>query len=367
MDLHKILDNFNVKGTIHHIKEFGSGHINSTFKVKTAEQCFPNYILQRINHQVFQNVPELSENIQRITKHIKSKLENQYPAHEVETRVLSVIMTHSNNGYHKDESGNYWRLYKFIENSNTFDFLQSTTQAESLGRTFGEFHGSLCDFPSPNLFETIPDFHNVAYRIKQLNKSIRQNSHGRLHEVKKEVSYLLQFEDEMKKILRLGKSGVLPPRIVHQDTKLSNVLFDSNGEVLCVIDLDTTMHGYLCYDFGDAVRGGMNTGKEDDENLDNVSVDMDLFKAFAQGYAESTKKIITQAEIKSLCFGVKLLIYEQAVRFLNDYLDNDQYYRTHKEKHNLLRARAQIALFKDVLLQYEEMEQFVLSLYLKQN
>jgi Ser/Thr protein kinase RdoA (MazF antagonist) len=363
MDLVKIAGAFKLNGNVEKVEKFGDGLINSTYRIVTDANAKNEYILQDINNAIFKNVDELSQNIVRITDHIKGKLSSIYSTDELERRVLNVVYTHEGNSFaHIDNK--YWRVFYLIEGSKTVENLESFEQAKSAGKAFAEFQGMLRDLNNPPLFETLPGFHNTAMRIDNFKKTVDKDPVGRVAEVKEEIDFLLQFEDEMKSIVRKGDNGELPLRVVHQDTKLSNILFDSkSGDALCVIDLDTTMPGYLCYDFGDAVRGSMNNGKEDDENLNNVGLNMELFKGFASGYYEGSKGWISKEEIETLAFGAKLLTYEQSVRFLDDYIDGDNYYKTFKEKHNLIRARAQMAYFKDLNSKFDQINTFVKELY----
>ena len=363
MDLNRIVKYFEIEGTLAEISPLGNGHINSTYKVLTAEKNAPDYVLQLINQNILKNIPALTENIIRITNHLRSKIEKDYSTEELYRKVLTVVYTKEGKAYHQDTDGNHWRVFRFIDNSKTIEVLERSEQAIAMGRAFGEFQRLLIDLPEPPLVEILPDFHNTSKRIDTFKKTISENRFGRLAAVRNEVDFLLSFETEMKSIVEKGEAGRIPLRIIHQDTKLSNILFDTNDEVLCVIDLDTVSLGYLCYDFGDAIRGGMNTGKEDDENLENVSLNMSFFKAFAKGYYQASTAFITPAEVDTLAFGIQLMSYEQAVRFLDDYLNGDQYYKTHKEKHNLIRARAQIAFFKDTLKHFDEMDAYVKHLY----
>lgn len=363
MELYNVVSKFNISGKVIDISTFGAGLINSTYKVETESNSTSNYILQTINNDIFKNVPQLTNNIVRVTEHIKRKLNQQYSSIELDRHSLTVIYTNDGEGFFKDEKGIYWRMFLLIEGSKTIEILENAEQAEDTGRAFGEFQELLTDLPEPKLFDVLPGFHNTAMRIENLKIRVKKDPCNRLAEVKEEVEYLLQFEDEMKSIVKKGEEGILPLRIVHQDTKLSNILFDENNDPLCVIDLDTVMPGYLCYDFGDAVRGGMNTGKEDDEDLSNISINMELFKGFAKGYSAATKNFITKEETDTLVFGARLLTYEQSVRFLDDYLNGDKYYKTLKDKHNLIRTRAQIAYFKDLTTHYKEMDKYVKDLY----
>ena len=363
MNLNNIAEQFDLSGNIESISTFGNGHINTTYKIETSN-CEFDYVLQSINTDIFKNVDHLSDNISRILSHIKDKLSLVFPSDEIYRRSLTLVETKLGEKYYIDDKGNYWRVFIFISNSETIEFFKNEEYAYFAGAAFGDYQWMLSDLPSPLLYDTIPNFHNTLSRIAQFKKTIAADSHNRLATVQKEVDFLLSFEEEMNSIIKLGDKGLIPKRIVHQDTKLSNILFDKNGELLCVIDLDTTMPGYLCYDFGDAVRGGMNTGAEDDENIENVAIDMKLYKSFVKGYAATTKNFILESEIQTLAFGAKLITYEQSIRFLEDYLNGDVYYRCHKPNHNLIRARAQIALLQSIINNYDDMESFVNLAYL---
>ena len=363
MNLNNIVEQFDIRGKIESISAFGSGHINTTYRVETSN-CEFDYVLQSINTDVFKNIDYLSDNISRILSHIKNKLSLVFPSDEIFRRSLTLVKTKYGDSYYKDNDGIYWRVFIFITNSETIDFFKNEEYAYLAGAAFGDYQWMLSDLPSPLLYDTIPNFHNTPSRIAQFKKTIALDSYNRLADVQKEVDFLLSFEEEMSSIIKFGKQGIIPKRNIHQDTKLSNILFDKNGELLCVIDLDTTMPGYLCYDFGDAVRGGMNTGAEDDEDIENVSVDMNLYKSFVKGYAATTKNFILESEIRTLAFGAKLITYEQCVRFLEDYLNGDVYYKCHKPKHNLIRAKAQIALLQSIISNYDDMESIVKLTYI---
>jgi len=362
MDLLNIVKHFNIDGDIANISAFGNGHINTTYKVEVNNGDY-DYVLQSINTNIFKNVDHLSENILRISEHIKHKLEAVFSETEMLRRSMTVVKTKKNELYYTDNIDIVWRMFIFIKDSQTVEILSNTEYAYLAGAAFGDYQWMLSDLPSPSLFDIIPHFHNTPSRIAHLKKTIAADSHNRLAEVQKEVDYLLRFEKEMNLIIKLGDKGIIPKRIVHQDTKLSNILFNKNGELLCVIDLDTTMLGYLCYDFGDAVRGGMNAAAEDEETIENVSLNMEYFKAFAKGYAATTNVFISNEEIKTLAFGAKLITFEQSVRFLDDYINGDKYYRCTKPKHNLIRTRAQIALLKSIIINFNTMEAIVLECF----
>ncbi len=358
INIEGVVNQFKIEGTFKEAKIFGDGLINTTYKVKTNEDDKPNYLLQIINHHIFKNVAELTRNIQRVTDHLRSKLE-MIEGSDLKRQVLTPIDTLDGKGYVKDGDGNYWRIFLFIENARSYNQLSNANQAYVGGKAFGQFQSRLSDLAGEPLYPVLPDFHNTEMRIMNFIERVKLNPVGRLKEVQAEVDFLMERSEEYKKIVQMGREGILPERIVHQDTKFNNVLLDENDEILCVIDLDTVMPGYVCYDIGDAIRNGANTGLEDDRNLDNVGMNIDLFEGFIKGFIEETKDVLTPAEIDTLAFGAKLLTYEQAVRFLDDYIDGDNYYKVNAPDHNLVRTRAQIKLLKSMEEQFDHMEAIV--------
>ncbi|MFA5463171.1 MAG: aminoglycoside phosphotransferase family protein [Dysgonamonadaceae bacterium] len=338
------------------VKPLGAGHINDSFKVKSGDK---EYVLQRINHSVFKNVPELQNNILRVTTHIRKKLEDKNVS-DIDRKVLTFIPAHDDKLFYEDEDGNYWRMMHFISDSKSYDSINPEL-AYRAGLAFGEFQKMLVDLPGEQLFETIPNFHNMEFRLDQFRASVRSNLAGRLMEVNNLVKEIEARAEEMTKPERLHREGKLPKRTNHCDTKVNNILFDKNDEVLCVVDLDTVMPGYVLSDFGDFMRTGANTGKEDDTNLDNVSIDLDIFEGYTKGYLQNAASFLTDVEIENLAFGAKLLTYMQTVRFLTDYLDGDTYYKIKSGKHNLERTLAQFKLLQSMEENFDKMQQIVLE------
>ncbi|NPA36347.1 MAG: aminoglycoside phosphotransferase family protein [Chlorobi bacterium] len=358
-NIKKIVEQFKTEGTFDNAKVFGDGLINTTYRVETKEEDAPNYLLQIINHHIFKNVPELTKNIKRVTDHIRSKLE-KVPGADLKRQVMTPIDTIDGKGYvYEEAEDRYWRMFLFIEGARSYNQLSNEQQAITGGKAFGQFQKMLSDLPGEPLYPVLPDFHNTEMRIENFKKRVADDPVGRLKEVQEEVDFLMERSEEYKKIVKMGREGIIPERIVHQDTKFNNVLLDENDEILCVIDLDTVMPGYVCYDIGDAIRNGANTSKEDDPNLDNININMDLYRGFIKGYLSEAIDFLTEAEIETLAFGAKLLTYEQAVRFLDDYIDGDNYYRIEYPEHNLVRTRAQIKLLKSMEEKYDEMENIV--------
>ena len=336
------------------IEPLGKGHINDSYRVGTDEK---EYVLQRINHNIFKNVHELQNNIHRVTSHIRTKLIEKGVT-DVERRVITLIPTHDGALYYKDVNGDYWRLMIFIKDSKSYDDINPDL-AYRAGMAFGEFQKMLEDIPGEPLFETIPNFHNMENRLESFRESVKANKAGRLDEVADLVKEIEDRAEEMCKAERMHREGKLPKRINHCDTKVNNILFDNDDQVICVVDLDTVMPGYVLSDFGDFIRTGANTGAEDDKNLDNVSVNLDIFEAYAKGYLKHAASFLTDTEIENLPYGAKLLTYMQTVRFFTDYIDGDTYYKIAYPQHNLVRTKAQFKLLQSLEENYEKMQQIV--------
>jgi hypothetical protein len=249
-------------------------------------------------------------------------------------------------------------MMPFIENSKSYEEINPEL-AYRAGLAFGDFQKTLADLPGGPLFETIPNFHNMESRLVTFRQAVKDNKSGRLSEVADLVAEIEARADEMCKIERLGREGKLPKRTNHCDTKVNNILFDENDQVLCVVDLDTVMPGYVSSDFGDFIRTGANNGAEDDKNLDNVSVNLDIFEGYAKGYLESAASFLTDDEIENLAFGAKLLTYMQTVRFFADYIDGDLYYKIAYPEHNLVRTKAQFKLLQSLEKNFDKMQEIV--------
>ena len=356
-DLTPIIKQFPAVGEVQEIKALTSGLINQTYLVKTADENEPNYVLQRINNNIFCDVDMLQHNIEVVTNHIRQKL---VAANEddIERKVLRFIPATDGKTYYNDESG-YWRVSVFIPESQT---LEAVTPESSYlaGLKFGEFQAMLADVPE-QLGEIIPKFHNMEFRLQQLREAVADNKAGRLAEVQDIVDAIEKDAEKMCSAEQLHREGKLPKRICHCDTKVSNMMFDMEGKVLCVIDLDTIMPSFIFSDFGDFLRSAANTGREDDKDLDNVNFNMDIFKAFAEGYLKSAKVFLTPLEIENLPYAAALFPYMQTVRFLADYINGDTYYKTQYPEHNLVRSKAQFKLLQSVEAHQAEMQAFIQS------
>ena len=342
----EIAKQFALEGEIVTIKPLGEGFINDTVVV-TTEGDAPNYILQRKNHIVFPDVPGMMDNILAVTNHIKSKVAD--PMRET----LTVVPAKDGKLYVKDGE-NFWAVCLFIADTSSYDRADSPELAYQGGVGIGRFQALLADFDKP-LNETIKGFHNIRHRFNQWDATIAADPVGRVKELEEEIGWIESRREEMMKFWSLVEDGTIPTHVTHNDTKISNILFDRpTGKVLCAIDLDTVMSSTSLNDFGDAIRSYTNTGAEDDPNLDNVSMSIEMFRAYAEGYL-SEQKSLCASELEWLAFSGRYITYEQVLRFLMDYIDGDKYYKTAYADHNLVRTRAQYKLLRSMEEQYADM------------
>ncbi|MBC7921574.1 MAG: aminoglycoside phosphotransferase family protein [Ferruginibacter sp.] len=345
--LSAVVGQFRTGGTCLAAVPHGTGHIHDTFRVPNARPGGPDYLLQRINHRVFARVPELMDNIRRVTEHLR---------HHAGRLTLTLVPTREGKNYYQDDGGSYWRMYLFIAGARSYDLAQTTGQAYQGGRAFGQFGAWLADLPGAPLVETIPDFHNVETRLGAFREVLKTDPLGRAGEVAREIDFVEARAAEMPTLLRLGRAGTIPLRTTHNDTKFNNVLLDAEGQARCVVDLDTVMPGYVGYDFGDSIRTLVNTAAEDEADLGKIGLHLPFFEAYARGFLEETAHFLTPAERNTLAFGCRLLPFLMGLRFLTDHLGGDLYYKIHFEGHNRQRARAQFRLLECLEAQYSTLQ-----------
>ena len=324
------------------IVSFGTGHIHNTYKI-TKQTTGESFLLQHINHKVFKDVAGMMQNIKQVTAHLAKRLDNKYPGFTT----LEVIPTLDNQLFFYQKNYGYWRLCTFIENSIGYDKAISAQQAAEAGKAFGLFQALLSDMQATQLNTTIPDFHNMAYRIDNLDKAVITDAKGRLQEVSTEISFVNTRRKQMIEFYQEIASGKLPIRITHNDTKFNNVLLDvKTHQAKAVVDLDTVMPGSLLYDFGDAIRTICNTCEEDEADTENIDFSIPFFKAFSESYFKEVGQTLTQKEKSLLVFSAKYMTMIMGVRFLTDYLEGDVYYKINHKKHNLQRVKAQFRLIE---------------------
>ena len=347
-----IAKNFEIEGEILAISPINSGLINSTYLLKTQDGS-PDYILQKKNPVVFPNIPAMMDNIEKVTLHIKNKVKIE--GGNPEREVMTVIPTKGGALYFEDEEKNFWTVSLFIPNTISYEKATNELLARRGGEGIGKFQRQLEDFKEP-LYPTIEGFHDMAFRFRQWDDALKNGRKDRLQEVAKEIEWVEKRRPKIEEFWKLVETGVLPKRVTHNDTKLSNILFDKEGNVLCVIDLDTVMNNTPLADFGDAIRSFANTGAEDDKDLDNVNLDLTIYKAYKDGYLQEAGKMLNKKELEYLPFAPQYITYEQVMRFLMDYIQGDTYYKINYPDHNLVRTRAQMKLLESMEENESEMK-----------
>lgn len=350
-ELSKLAEQFCIEGAVDSVRPLGDGFINDTFIVRTKGDA-PDYILQRKNKNIFPDVPAMMDNISKVTDHIRRRViaGGGDPLREV----LTVIPARDGRLYYLDENDDYWAVCVFISDTVAYDNADTPELARKGGEGIGKFQSQLSDFTEP-LAETIPGFHDIRHRFAQWDEAVAADAAGRVSELKEEIAWIEKRRQRMLDFWEKVEDGTIPRRVTHNDTKISNILFDKKGEVLCVIDLDTVMSSTSLNDFGDAIRSYTNTGAEDDRDLSRVRMSMEMFSAYTDGYLSRRAGELIQSEIDYLAFSALYITYEQVLRFLMDYIDGDKYYKVKYPGHNLVRTHAQYKLLRSMEEQYDEM------------
>ncbi len=345
MDKEHILCHFQLRYPAVSVEAYGNGHINQTYLVKTNGE--EDYILQRVNGTVFPQPDKLMENVIKTTLFLKEKIEKTGGNPRRET--LTIIPVKDGKSYFRDEEGQYWRVYLYIEDAIVLNAVERLEDFYESGIAFGRFQAMLSDFPADTLYEVIPDFHNTKKRYDLFEKAVELDIAGRKEEVKKEIDFIRERREETSILYDMLERGEMPLRVTHNDTKLNNVMLDGKThKALCVIDLDTVMPGLSVHDFGDAIRFGANTAAEDEPDISKVSLSLEHYEAYRKGFLEGCGGRLTETEIRMMPMGAKMMTLECGMRFLTDYLQGDTYFKVAREKHNLDRCRCQLALVADM-------------------
>ena len=351
--------NFQIRGTEEEkqnnlsVIAIGGGLINDTYLVNIFNALpgreVESYVLQRINTDVFANIDELMNNIDKVSRHLKLKNGSH-------GRYLSIIPTNGNRLFWKGNDKDVWRMFNYIPNSISYPLAPNGNFLYEAGRAYGKFQYDLHDFSDSELYETIPDFHNTKKRMDIFRKAVDDDKFDRAHAVNEEISYLESQSNLASFIVDLMNQGMLPRRVTHNDAKLENVLFDATtNKALCVVDYDTCMSGSMLFDFGDAIRSMANQTAEDEIDISKVKFDINAYEHFTRGYLKEVAPVITDAEKKFLHFGAIVITFEQTLRFLTDFLLGDVYFKIDCLEHNMIRARNQLELLKGMLAKKDEM------------
>lgn len=354
-----ICESFRVEGEFVSAVPYGSGHINDTKLVTMKKDGGEvKYVLQRINNNVFKDPAALMKNYVGVTTYLGNIIEKNGGDKMRET--LNVIKTVDGKDFYLSQSGEYWRMLVFVDDSLSYDIVEDPEQFYQSAVAFGNFQYLLRDYPADTLHETIPNFHNTPDRLRLFEEALRADVCGRAKDVQKEIDFVLARREFAGTLEKARAEGRLPLRVTHNDTKLNNILFDKKtGNALCIVDLDTIMPGYSVNDFGDSIRFGATTALEDERDLSKVNFDISLYELYVKGFIEGTKGGLTECEMELLPVGAVMMTYECGTRFLTDYLAGDTYFRTSREGHNLDRARNQFKLVSDMEARLDEMRAIV--------
>lgn len=354
----EILCMFRASGRKPGFEPFGNGHIHDTWAVSIAEREGYEYIIQRLNNNVFRNIPGLQENIERVTEHIRQRPLTPRGS-DLSGNSLTLIRAKDGKSWITDDNGDFWRMYLFIRDHRSYNIVDSPEKAFEGGRAIGQFQSMLSDLPGKPLNETIPWFHNIEKRLETFFMVLGKDICKRASAAAEEIKFIADRAEKMTIIEKAGREGSIPLRITHNDTKFNNILFDNNDKALCLIDLDTVMQGYVHYDFGDSIRTAASSAAEDEKDLSRVKINSGLFEAFARGYIGESGDFLTAEEKELLAIAPQVITYTMAVRFLTDFLDGDHYYKIHNPDHNLQRARAQLKLVESMEQEYGEMASII--------
>ncbi len=334
-------------------KPFGGGHINDTFLIEIYEGA-EKFVLQKINKNVFRTPSHVIQNIELYLNHLHEKGENQ----------LNTFKTDSGKAFFIDDSGDYWRMFNAVENATSFEVIERKNQAYEAAKAFGKMQRLILDLKPEDFRETIPAFHDLDKRYQKFDKVFTCAKKERLFSAENEISFVNEQRKVSDLVTELTESGKLPVRLTHNDTKLNNVLLDKKtGKGICVIDLDTLMPGLVLYDFGDMVRTFTSPVPEDEKDSSKVILRNEIFEALSKGYLSELSNVLTDTEKQHLITGAKYMILIIGLRFLTDYLENDVYFKTAYEDHNLVRARNQFALLKDLLNKEEELKSIITTYF----
>ena len=364
IELESVPFNFQIPGTnedtIFSVTAIGGGLINDTYLVKNSlpfgevgktTDPAAQFILQRINTNVFLNVRELMINMHKVSLHLQSKSNDH-------GHCLSIIPTKDGRLFWErnvnKEEKEVWRMLNYISGVS-YPLATNNNLLYEAGRAFGKFQYDLRDFSSSELYDTIPDFHNTQKRLEDFRKAVKDDKFDRANAVKEEICYIESKSDLASFITDLMNEGLLPKRVTHNDTKLDNVLFDPmTNKALCVVDYDTIMSGCMLFDFGDGIRSS-NSNAESSTDTSKVAFDIDAYQHFTKGFLEEVAPMITGIERECLHMGAIVITFEQTIRFLTDFLLGDVYFKIDYSEQNKIRGRNQMELLKGMLAKKDEM------------
>lgn len=362
-ELQRIIDQFAIQGHVTHIEQINKGYINRTYYVETLSDRghVHKYTLQRINTNVFPDVDALMDNFKLTTEHLYGRL--NLPGRHARGSVHSLRQTKSGQPYLRDDSG-CWRMVTFFDDVYSVDIPKDTDVFYNAGIAFGNFINEMSDVDVEDVKVVIPNFHNTLDRYRNLEESIEKDPKGRASRVLKEIAFVRERADKYGMISQALEKGEIPTRVTHNDCNLNNILFDSETNLpVAIIDLDTVMPSSPLYDFGDSIRIGTNTAKDDEKDLRKVSCNLALYEAYARGYLEACGKLLTKKELELLPYAALIITAEDGIRFLMDYIDGDTYFHIYYPDQNLDRARTQLKLVEDMEKKLPEIKKILQRIY----
>lgn len=340
-----VAEKFALEGKILSLCPYGEGHINRTFLLTTDKK---RYILQKMNTLVFKDPCGLMKNICAVTSYLKAR----------GRETLEVVPLKSGESFLFGEE--CFRVYKFIEDTVALQSTGEESVFEEVGRAFGAFQRDLCGFDASTLCEVIPHFHDTPKRFRDFAEATEKDTAERRHSCEAEIRFVWERKDTFSSVTEGLADGSVPCRVTHNDTKLNNILLDARTEkARAIIDLDTIMPGSLLYDFGDAIRFGASTAAEDEPDLDKVHFDVARFSAYARGFFGALGDGVTGKELSLAPYSAYLMTMECGMRFLADYLSGDTYFATRYPTHNLVRARTQFRLAREMEERFPQTEKII--------
>lgn len=362
--LKRILENFKISGELTGLKPIDNGIINTTYVAEFDDEGKKRrFLLQKINTSIFSQPYRLMKNIENVTNYMKSEQTNGQA-------VLSVIETNDGASLYKDKDSfsqnEFYRVYNYIDGTVTYNQSTDSEVVYNTGKAFGNFQRVLNDYPMQLLYETIENFHNTKKRYQDFLASCQSDALGRRTNAQAEINTIVSHANDYSLIVDLLDEGKIPLRVTHNDTKVNNVLMNPvTGEPVAVVDLDTVMPGSGLYDYGDGIRSTCSTALEDEKDLSKVSINMELFKAYTDGFLSEMAPFLKEAEINNMVTAIKIITLELSMRFLGDYLNGDVYFKTNYQEHNLVRARNQLKLVLDIELKEAQMRDYIAKSYRK--
>ena len=362
----EIIKQFQISGELKSIKPLPTGNIHKTYVATYEEDRKESrYLVQQINNYVFKNPYEVMDNIEGITTHIQNELKRQ---NDNKHKVLNVIETIDNRNMLvcKNEEGieEFYRVYNFIENTISHNTTKDHKIIETAGKAFGNFQKLLNNYPIETLKETIVDFHHTKNRLKAFEKDIKEDCTKRVKSVENEIKFILDRKDICSIIVDKLDNKEIPYRVTHNDTKVNNVMFDSSSnDFIAVVDLDTVMPGSRLYDYGDGIRSASANVFEDEKDLNKVYMINELFESYTDGYLSELAPYMNNEEINLMGQSIRIITLELAMRFLNDYINGDKYFKCNYETHNLDRARNQLKLVEDIESKMEYINSYINKSY----